>query len=203
MIEMNMCRYFLCFAVFSFIGWLYESLYYTIQQKKPINSGFLSTCFCPIYGIGALLNLVFLGNIKNTAILFLAGMVVTGVLEYFVSWLLEELFHHRWWDYTNWPLNINGRVCIFGAIAFGILTVMLIKIIAPFTMNMINSLGILPLYILTAIVAFILIADTISSVRNIDTEKLWYVEKQRELFAKTPGHNYNSLVGRIKKSLRR
>lgn len=200
---MNMCRYFLCFAVFSFIGWLYESLYYTIQQKKRINSGFLSTCFCPIYGIGALLDLILLGRIENPLLLFFAGMLVTGVLEYFVSWLLEELFHQRWWDYTNWPLNINGRVCIFGAIAFGILTVALIKVIAPFTMGLISSMGIVPLYVMTAAVAFVMLTDTIVSVRNIDSDKLWYVEKQTELFADTNEERRNEFVKKLKNTLRK
>ena len=115
---MNMCRYFLCFAVFSFIGWAYESLYYTIQQRKWVNSGFLNTCFCPIYGIGAMLDLILLGWIENTYVLFIAGMFITSVLEYFVSWLLESLFHQRWWDYTNWPVNIHGRVCVMAGAAF-------------------------------------------------------------------------------------
>lgn len=196
---MNMCRYFMCFAVFSFIGWVYESLYYTIQQKKRVNSGFLNTCFCPIYGIGAMLNLIFLGHIENTMVLFFAGMLITGVLEYFVSWLLEELFHQRWWDYTSWPLNINGRVCIFGAIAFGILTVALVKGIAPVTMGIVSSLSAVPLYMLTAVTAFIMLTDTIISVKNIDSEKLWYVEKQSELFADNSG----GLVNKIRDSLRR
>ncbi len=121
------------------------------------------------------------------------------MLEYFVSWLLEELFHQRWWDYTNWPLNINGRVCIFGAIAFGILTVALVKGIAPVTMGIVSSLSAVPLYMLTAVTAFIMLIDTIISVKNIDSEKLWYVEKQSELFADNSG----GLVNKIKNSLRR
>lgn len=200
---MNMCRYFLCFAVFSFIGWLYESLYYTIQQKKRINSGFLSTCFCPVYGIGALLDLILLGRIEHPVLLFFAGMLITSILEYFVSWLLEALFHQRWWDYTNWPLNINGRVCIFGAMAFGILTVALIKVIAPVTMGFINGMGIVPLYVMTAAVAFVMLADTIISVRNIDSEKLWYVEKQTELFADTQWERRGELVKKLRDTLRK
>ena len=117
---MNLCRYFLSFAVFSFIGWAYETVYYTIQQKKMINSGFLSTCFCPIYGIGALLDLLILGRIENTFVLFVAGMIVTGTLEYFVSCLLESLFGRRWWDYTGHFMNINGRICLLGAVCFGL-----------------------------------------------------------------------------------
>ena len=138
---MSFCQYFLCFAVFSFIGWAYETVYYSIQQRKFVNSGFLSTCFCPIYGMGAMLDLILLGWIENPLILFFAGMVVTCSLEYFVSWLLETLFHKRWWDYTGWPGNINGRVCLIGGIAFGTFTVALIKLIAPVTIDMIDSVS--------------------------------------------------------------
>lgn len=200
---MNMCRYFLCFAVFSFIGWAYESLYYTIQQRKWVNSGFLSTCFCPIYGIGAMLDMIFLGWIENTYVLFLAGMLITTILEYFVSWLLEMLFHQRWWDYTNWPVNIHGRVCLIGGVAFGILTVLLIKFIAPFTFGLIDNLGIIPLQIVTVIIAFIMLADTVISARNIDSSKLWYVDKQSEIFAGFFENGHSDIVKKIKNSLRR
>ncbi len=197
---MNICRYFLCFAVFSFIGWAYESVYYTIQQRKLVNSGFLSTCFCPIYGIGAMLNLLLLGWIENAYVLFFAGMVLTGLLEYFVSWLLEALFNRRWWDYTGWPLNINGRICALGAAAFGAMTVLLIKFIAPFTIGMIDSLSLIATYILTVIVAFVMLADTVKSVKNADSAKLWYVEKQSEIFENIED---SQVVRKIKNVLKR
>ncbi len=200
---MNICRYFLCFAVFSFIGWAYETVYYTIQQRRFVNGGFLSTCFCPIYGIGALLDLILLGWIENSFLLFLAGMFVTGSLEYFVSYLLERLFHKRWWDYTGWPLNINGRVCIFGVTAFGLFTVALIKVIFPFTMEIINNMGILSVYIMSAAVAFVMIADTIKTIKDMDTSKLWYVEKQSEIFSNIKTGEESGVVRRIKDALKR
>ncbi len=197
---MNLCRYFLCFAVFSFIGWAYESAYYTIQRRKLVNSGFLSTCFCPIYGIGALLDLLLLGWIENACVLFVAGIVVTGVLEYFVSWMLEALFGRRWWDYTGWPLNINGRVCALGALAFGIMTVLLVKFIAPFTIGMISNMSLITTYILTAVIAFVMVADTVKSVKNTDNAKLWYVEKQAEIFE---NFEDSTVVKKIKNVLKR
>lgn len=200
---MLICRYFLCFAVYSFIGWAYESVYYTIQQRRWVNSGFLSTCFCPIYGIGALLDLMLLGWIENTAVLFIAGMLVTGVLEYFVSWLLEKMFHQRWWDYTNWPLNINGRICIFGALAFGVLTVALVKYIEPFTMDLINGMNPLAMQIAAAVIVIVMIADTIISVRYMDTSKLWYVDKQSEIFENFSEGRCGNVVRKIKETLRR
>ena len=200
---MILCRYFLCFAVFSFIGWAWESVYYTIQQRRVVNSGFLSTCFCPIYGIGALLDLLVLGRIENIALLFISGMVLTGVLEYFVSWLFEKLFHQRWWDYTNWPLNINGRIGILGAAAFGIFTVALIKYIAPFTMGMLDMMNPITIQVSSIVIAIVMIADTIISVRYMDTEKLWYVDKQSEIFENLAESRCGNMVRKIKDTLRR
>lgn len=198
---MGVCQCFLCFAVFSFIGWAYESIYYSIQQKKLINSGFLSTCFCPIYGIGALLVWGVLGRIENIFALFFAGMFLTGALEYTVSVMLEKLFHKRWWDYTNWPANINGRVCLFGGMAFGILSVVLVKFIAPVTIGMIDSLSIPAMHALTAIAAFVMISDTVITIKNMDSSRLWYVEKQSEIFA---GPNEcEDIFEKIKNVLRR
>ena len=164
---MSFCRYFLCFAVFSFIGWAYETVYYSIQQRKFVNSGFLSTCFCPIYGMGAMLDLILLGWIENPLILFFAGMVVTCSLEYFVSWLLETLFHKRWWDYTGWPGNINGRVCLI------------------------------------CVIAFVMIADTVKTVKCMDSSKLWYVEKQAEFMNELRNGRCVGLVKKIKDTFRR
>lgn len=200
---MSFCRYFLCFAVFSFIGWAYETVYYSIQQRKFVNSGFLSTCFCPIYGMGAMLDLILLGWIENPLILFFAGMVVTCSLEYFVSWLLETLFHKRWWDYTGWPGNINGRVCLIGGIAFGTFTVALIKLIAPVTIDMIGSVRLPALHIMTCVIAFVMIADTVKTVKCMDSSKLWYVEKQAEFMNELRNGRCVGLVKKIKDTFRR
>ena len=82
---MTILHYFLCFAIYSFIGWAYESAFYTIQQRRFVNSGFLTTCFCPIYGIGALLIILILRRIENPVMLFFAGMLLCSALEYSVS----------------------------------------------------------------------------------------------------------------------
>lgn len=181
---MNACRVFLCFALFSFIGWAYESLYYTLQQKRLVNSGFLNGCCCPIYGIGGLLDIMLLGGIQNPVKLFFAGLLLTSSLEYFVSWLLEALFKKRWWDYTNWPLNINGRVCIIAGTAFGIMTVFQIKFIAPETFRAIAALPDNAVYVTAAIVAVLMMIDIIATIRNSDgfADKLWYVREQAKIF---------------------
>ena len=177
---MEMCKYFLCFAFFSFIGWMWECVYYTVQQRRRVNSGFLTTCFCPIYGIGGLLGLVLLGRVENTLVLFMLGMIVTGTLEYFVGWLLERLFDRRWWDYTGWPLNINGRICIFSVLAFGFGIVALVKLIGPVTIGVIDAMDPMLVQGSAVFIALVMIIDTIYSVKHIDSEKLWFVDKQEE-----------------------
>ena len=140
--------------------------------------------------MGAMLDLILLGWIENPLILFFAGMVITCSLEYFVSWLLETLFHKRWWDYTGWPGNINGRVCLIGGIAFGTFTVALIKLIAP-------------VHIMTCVIAFVMIADTVKTVKCMDSSKLWYVEKQAEFMDELRNGRCVGLVKKIKDTFRR
>ncbi|MCI5604502.1 MAG: putative ABC transporter permease [Clostridia bacterium] len=198
---MNMCCYFLCFAFYSFVGWAYESAFYTIQQRKFVNSGFFNGCWCPIYGVGAFLDLIVLGEMTNPLQLFFAGMLLTCTLEFLVSWVLEAAFGRRWWDYTGWPLNIGGRICIIGGIAFGVMSVLLVKYIAPFTMNLVLSLTDRAACGLAAVVAAAMLIDLIITIKYMDKsdEKLWYVQEQEKAFENFKGE----LVQRIRKGIRR
>jgi len=123
---------FLWFFLYSFFGWVYETIYCSITQGKFVNRGFLNGPYCPIYGCGALLVLFALGRFQNPAALFFLGMLLTCSLEYFTSWLMEKLFHARWWDYTDQPFNINGRVCLLGAVVFGLFSLCIVKWLHPF-----------------------------------------------------------------------
>lgn len=186
---MNMRCCFLCFALYSFVGWAYESVYYTIQQKRLVNSGFLNGCWCPIYGIGAFLISGLLGGTENTVKLFFEGMILTCSLEYAASWLLEKMFDRRWWDYTGWPLNIKGRVCIIGGLAFGTFTVLFVKYISPFTVGIITSLSSRTVTMLSALTAFAMAFDLFLTIKDMDKSegKLWYVREQEKFFADIKG----------------
>ena len=118
--------WFLWLMIYSIIGWGYESTICSIGQRKLINRGFLNGPYCPIYGTGAVLVLLVLGRIQNPVLLFFAGALVTCSLEYLTSWLMEKLFHARWWDYSKRKFNIGGRVCLIGAVVFGAFSVVLV-----------------------------------------------------------------------------
>lgn len=128
---MLVCQYFIWFMLYSVIGWVYESIFCSIQQRRLVNRGFLNGPLCPIYGAGAILVLFLFGSLQNPALIFIAGALATGVLEYATSWLMEKLFHARWWDYGDWRFNLHGRVCLAGVAAFGAMSVILIKGIHP------------------------------------------------------------------------
>lgn len=122
---------FIWFVIYSIAGWIWEVIICSIPKKQFINRGFLNGPYCPIYGAGAMLMIIVLGEIENPAVIFLAGSLLACSLEYISSWAMEKLFHARWWDYSKRFLNINGRVCLLGAVAFGTLGLVAVKFVHP------------------------------------------------------------------------
>ncbi len=116
----ELSKLFLWFLLYSFCGWLYESILVSVQERRLVNRGFLNGPLCPIYGTGAVLAVLILGQVQNPLTVFLVSMVGATVLEYGTSWAMERLFHARWWDYSHFKFNLNGRVCLLGAVVFGL-----------------------------------------------------------------------------------
>ncbi len=134
-----MARLFLYFIIYSFIGWSYETVLYSVRNRSFVDSGMMYGCYCPIYGIGSLINILIFGNVENAALIFFGAMTACCVLEYFASWCIERISGARWWDYSDWPLNINGRICLFGAIVFGFMAVLAVRVIHPAIVRLINA----------------------------------------------------------------
>ncbi len=122
----------LFFFIYSFIGWLWETIYCSLKAKKFVYRGFLTGPYCPIYGFGILSVLYFLDPFRNNVLFlyFLSAILVT-VIEYFTSFILEKLFHATWWNYSAVPLNINGRVAIPVSLFWGVGCVLIVKVIHP------------------------------------------------------------------------
>lgn len=157
------------FLIYSFIGWILESVYKTIFERKLVNSGFLHGPFCPIYGIGALIMYLFLSLCDNPITVFLSGFVVLSVWEYIVAWALEKLFHQKYWDYSNYKFNINGRVCLLNSIFWGALGVIFTYVVHPFIELQIVKINYIALIIITIVICIGLIIDTIISVIKLNS----------------------------------
>jgi len=120
------------FIIYSFCGWLMESIYKSILEKKIVNSGFLYGPFCPIYGIGTLIMLLFLSYFSyNNLILFVVSVVILSIWEYLVGLGLETVFKIKYWDYSDKKFNLHGRICLENSIIWGILGVLFINGLHP------------------------------------------------------------------------
>lgn len=123
---------FLSFLAFAFIGWLYESAICALANYGHFaNSGFLLGPCCPIYGAGALACWILLRGIPSVGVQLLAAALVCSAIEYSVGALLERLTGARFWDYSKFPFNINGRVCLYGAMLFGVGAVIICRAAEP------------------------------------------------------------------------
>ena len=129
----------LYFFLYSGFGWLFETTYCSLETMSFVNRGFLNGPLCPIYGVGALLMFIFLLPIQRKIdsplvalpTIFISGAVLATVVEYGTSVAMEQLFHARWWDYTKFPLNFNGRVCLFVSLVWGGFALLFVYIIQP------------------------------------------------------------------------
>ncbi len=162
------CKLFLCFMLFSFLGWCLEVLYGLFELKRFVNRGFLIGPFCPIYGIGCvLLYLLLQGYADDPIVLALLAMVICSILEYLASYLMEKIFKTRWWDYSNMKFNINGRICLEMIVPFGILGLLVVYILFPNAMNLLNLLPNLAIYISSGVLLVLFITDLAVSFKII------------------------------------
>lgn len=128
------------FILYSFFGWIYESTFVSIKNKALINRGFLNGPIIPIYGAGATIVYMFLEPVQNRAsYVFVGGMLIATTLEYITSYIMEKLFHAKWWDYSNAKYNIKGRICPLASLFWGFLSILMTDIFQPFINQFIDK----------------------------------------------------------------
>ena len=158
----TICIYILLFFISSFIGYLYEVIYYLIDDNELVNRGFLYGPYLPVYGFGAIFMIVLLKKFKKNPILvFLLSMLVTGLLEYLTGYGLYQIYHKKWWDYTGLFLNINGYVCFRSVLTFGIGGILLIYILEPLVCKLTNNISNKKYTIISVSLILILLIDFI------------------------------------------
>lgn len=121
------------FIIYSFAGYVVEMIY-SVISKGTLESrqSFLYGPFSGIYGIGAIVMILFLRYFnKNNNRLFIGGFIVGSIVEYMISLFAEVFLHVKWWDYSNMPVNINGRICVYFSIFWGFLAVYFMSYVHP------------------------------------------------------------------------
>ena len=198
--------YVVWFMIYSFIGWIYESGLRSIKHKRLYNSGFLSGPYIPIYGFGAVIDILLLGKYNNPLYIFLFSAIINCILEYFTSYFMELLFHARWWDYSDKPLNINGRIYYLGFIAFGSFATIVILYFQPWLVLHTTDLMSDTQIVITSLIGILVMSvDTYTTVINLKSfeEKLnELISALDELKSRTEEKVENSLLYEKIKSLR-
>ena len=183
--------FFLVFMIYSFLGYICEIICSSIKQKKLVNRGFLCGPYCPIYGVGSLFILFILKSFKEDPVLvFILGAIITSAIEYFTSFILEKIFHNKWWDYSNEKFNIHGRIFLQNTLLFGLGTLVIIYPGDKIITNLLSYLSPSVINIVAIILLFVFIIDFIYSfiiAYNLRNRIIICEELKNEKLAKIPG----------------
>ena len=159
------------FLVYSFFGWCTEVAYQAVKKGIVINRGFLNGPVCPIYGFGVLVVFRMLeaagdGSLyeQNALKVFLFGVVLATAIELFGGWLLDKLFHARWWDYSNQPFNLHGYICLEFSIIWGLGILLVVRGINPAVSHVLSLVPTHIGWIIISIFSVAFVADLTVSV---------------------------------------
>lgn len=159
-------RFVLYFTIFAVMGYFVEAINSLLRKGKLSNRGFLFGPYLPIYGFAAVIMVVILQNLPNDNLwlVFLSAMLMGAVLEYVTSFLLEKIFHLRWWDYSKSDrLNINGRICLRNSLAFGVVGCLFKFLLLPAANNAIDLMPKWLQITITFVMLVIYVIDLVAS----------------------------------------
>lgn len=152
------------FALISFGGWVYETIYCSVVEGEFTKRGFLFGPTCPIYGIGAIAEWLVLGQISNPIIVFIIGAVLATVIEYSTGLFLERRFKKKWWDYSMFKFNLHGRICPQASAVFGAFSVTSVFVLVPTMLNILMIFSKHTVSVVAFIVATLYFLDTVASL---------------------------------------
>ena len=198
--EYNIVTYFLLFMVYSVAGWIMEVTCKSFEAKKFINRGFMIGPYCPIYGWGAIFITILLKRyISDWIVLFFMSMITCGILEYLTSYVMEKLFHARWWDYSRRKYNINGRICLETLVPFGLLGLTIMYITNPIILNALQSIPDNILNVIAIVLFVMFTIDGIVSLKVVSNVRATSTKLNKE--AKTLD-NSEVITAKVKEILR-
>lgn len=129
------------FAIYSFLGYIIESAYISILNKKLYLSGLLKGPFIPLYGFGSLIILSIVPRHANILDIFFYSLISCTTLEYLTHYFLKTDLNIEIWNYSLIPNNFTNRICLFYSILWGVLGVLLVNYIDPFINNILININ--------------------------------------------------------------
>lgn len=155
------------FYIYCLLGWIWESTYVSVKNRKLINRGFLYGPWLPIYGSGAICILfATLPFQEHTFLVFLLGGIMASILEYFTGAAMEAMFKVRYWDYSSEPFNLHGHICLKCSLVWGIFSILLIHVLHKPIEALILAIDYQVLTVITHLLTILFTIDLVLSFRN-------------------------------------
>lgn len=179
---MNQLYFFiLYFFVYGFLGWCTEVAFAAWKEHRFVNRGFLNGPICPIYGIGVGVVVNYLSSFKsNFFLLYITSVILVTALEWLTGFVLEKIFHNKWWDYSDMPLNLNGYVCLLFSLIWGAACVIIVLFIHPLIHSILTLIPLTVAMVLIILLDIALFADlyvTVSGILKLNRR----LEKMQEI----------------------
>ncbi len=194
----------LYFFTYGLLGWMTEVAYAAVVERKFVNRGFLNGPICPIYGVGVSVVLYFLTPLSdNLLLLYLASTILVTVLEGLTGYVMDRIFHHKWWDYTNRPFNIGGYVCLLFSLVWGVACVFIVKLLHPGIHKALSWIPVpagIVLIVILSVALFVDLYVTASAILKLNRrlERLEEIAGElRELSDRMGENIYENVVGTV------
>ncbi|WP_044565280.1 putative ABC transporter permease [Anaerococcus provencensis] len=161
--------YIIYFFIYAIVGWILEVSYNGIRAGKYINCGVLNGPWCPIYGFAAVSIILLLNKVETDSKIFLllASIVIASIIELITGFILEKIFHKKWWDYSDKKFNIGGHICAEYSLLWGALCFILYEAIHPMIRSMVFAMPYKLTLTINIIVAILFAIDTTASFNTI------------------------------------
>ena len=165
----NLVKVILLFFLGGIFGGLLEIGYQLVTSDHIVLGGFLYGPFRPIYGYGFVIIYLISRKVnKNPLVVFFVSFVICSIFEYSVSYMLEVLFGRTWWDYKNFYLNINGRICLMISLFWGLIGLVFVKLVIPIYEMFYEKLNKRHVHIFLIVVTLLYVLDSIlSNIRHL------------------------------------
>ena len=165
----NLVKVILLFFLGGIFGGLLEIGYQLVTSDHIVLGGFLYGPFRPIYGYGFVIIYLISRKVnKNPLVVFFVSFVICSIFEYSVSYMLEALFGRTWWDYKNFYLNINGRICLMISLFWGLIGLVFVKLVVPIYDRFYEKLNKKYVHIFLIVVTLLYVLDSIlSNIRHL------------------------------------
>ena len=159
---------FLYFVIYAFLGWILETVYCSVRERRFVARGFLYGPVCPIYGVGVLMMLCWFAPFTGQPLLFyVIATVCMSAWEYLVAWILETTTHIKYWDYSDRKFNLHGRICLSISLTWGVLAYLVIFWIHPVVAGLVERLSPFTVYVADVVLLVLLVADAAATIREL------------------------------------